>query len=199
MKLIATLLVITALSGFAYIESTRLHPEQDGIRYDRQIFYAVLEGLYHDGVSNETVDRVLMKGKDNGYIHFIRGCPLCVPALEAFRHYRQRPDFVSYKMTRNTWGPGLTEDLRKRLGADELETRLDVVNTLVKRFIKRRLDSLRLTDDELSRWRQHMESGRKKGMAILRSTKQGGGMTEWGEISDCAVCDASNEACEKTR
>ena len=76
--------------------------------FDRMIFYAVLEGLYEDGVSNEAVDIVLLKDPTSGsYAHFVYGCPICAPTIDAFRMYRARPQFYSRKGITDTYGTGL--------------------------------------------------------------------------------------------
>ena len=49
----------------------------------RFIFYAVLEGLYDDGVSNGDVDRILLKGEKEYYFHFVYACPVCTPTIDA--------------------------------------------------------------------------------------------------------------------
>lgn len=160
---------------------------------DREIFFAVLEGLYRDGVKNDVVDKLLSKNAAGAYLNFVAGCPLCIPALEAMRHYRQRPDFVSYKGVTNTWGSGLAKHERKALLSDDIKQRLEAMTGLVERWVSRRVEMRRLGPDERRRWENAMLSGRKKGMALLRIAKENGLMTEWGTIGDCAVCDGSNK------
>src|SRR5947207_11898373 len=60
-------------------------------RTSQLVFFAVLEGLYRDGVSNDDVDRIIPPGKNGKDTfdpeHFVYACPLCHPAFEAFRLY----------------------------------------------------------------------------------------------------------------
>src|SRR6266496_3203022 len=69
-------------------------------RASQLVFFAVLEGLYRDGLSNETVDLIIPPG-ENGKgrfepEHFVYTCPLCHPAYEAFKLYRQREEFYGF-------------------------------------------------------------------------------------------------------
>src|SRR5947207_2964848 len=56
----------------------------------KMVFFAVLEGLYEDGLSSAAVDSVVGKTKD-GKVEikqtFVFECPLCHPVYEAFRAY----------------------------------------------------------------------------------------------------------------
>src|SRR3954454_17052964 len=77
----------------------------------RMVFFAVLEGLYTDGVSSEAVDGIIGKktkdGKGDIKATFVIECPLCHPVYEAFCLYRQRPAFSGEKGTKDTLGKGL--------------------------------------------------------------------------------------------
>src|SRR5215475_5620678 len=65
------------------------------------VFFAVLEGLYRDGVTNTDVDLIIPSGDDGkskfDLEHFVYACPLCHPAYEAFRLYRHRDMFYGFK------------------------------------------------------------------------------------------------------
>src|SRR4029077_3675969 len=97
-----------------HAETTPAHPANRGwpqSRGSQLVFFAVLEGLYRDGVANSDVDLIIPPGP-NGQPrfdpeHFVYACPLCHPAFEAFRLYRQRDDFFGLKAPVNTFGPGL--------------------------------------------------------------------------------------------
>ncbi|MAG55139.1 MAG: hypothetical protein CMJ83_02505 [Planctomycetes bacterium] len=191
---VATTLVLALVLIPDDPESTGGMPRVPQLSPEQQIFHGVLEGLYTDGVRNETVDLILRKGKAGDYVHFVRGCPLCNPTLDAVLHYRQRPEFANRKSRCDTFGPGLSKELRARLASPDQKTRLDVVHTLITRWMGRRVAQLRLTDEERRGWEIDMAKRRKKGMAILRATRASGQMEEWGAITDCAICDGSNDA-----
>src|SRR5262249_38066228 len=63
----------------------------------RLVFFAVLQGLYEDGVSDEVVNSIVppdKKGREKMRHSFVLQCPLCQPAYEAFCVYQSRPRFL---------------------------------------------------------------------------------------------------------
>jgi hypothetical protein len=172
-------------------------PASGADRTHRLVFFAVLEGLYEDGVANADVDRILREDPATGHaMHFVYGCPLCTPALDAFRVYRVRPK-LSGKEETDTFGAGLAPELSKRLAGEEMKERLDAVHTLIARWVERRLDGMRLTDAERAEIRSRMAEGRKRGMSKLQETDRAGAAGAFTGINRCAVCDAANDACGK--
>ncbi len=87
------------------------------------VFFAVLEGLYEDGVSTDDVERILAidpATKQPQYSeHFVGACPLCLPAFDAFQLYRSRPMFYGRKEAIDKFGPGLDPILVKKLHSDQ--------------------------------------------------------------------------------
>ena len=78
-------------SAFAPFEGPSQPPEQ-------MILFAVLEGLYRDGVSTEAAASIAALDQESGIpLNFVYNCPLCMPALDAFRVYLERPDFLGKK------------------------------------------------------------------------------------------------------
>lgn len=161
----------------------------------RFVFYAVLEGCYEDGLSSNDVARVLMQREGEFYYHFIYSCPLCTPALHAFNVYRSQPPFVGMKNPTPTFGPGLEPELKKELYSGKTEERLAAINTLVQRWIKRRMTMLRLTPDERAQLQKDLEEMRKKGMEALRGFASGGQTSKmapaYGAKDECAICNAA--------
>lgn len=160
----------------------------------RLIFFAVLEGLYTDGVSNDVVDLVLPPdagGRErNLREHFVYACPLCHPAMEAFRLYRDRRAFFGLKPgTRDTFGPGLPDSLLAGLRSRNKIERLAAVQSLIDRWVRRRLAMMRLSPAEQTDWTTRIESGRKQGMAALQSDER-----RYGD-KKCAVCEGAAAAC----
>jgi len=160
------------------------------VNYSTEIFHAVVEGLYDDGVSNKTLDLILRKEEGGMYTHFVRGCPTCTYVLEAMRHYRARPPFVSFKMATDTWGPGLSKGLRERLANKEMKVRLDALHTLVSRWMDKRMDRLRLNKTERADWAHEMERRSKKGMAMLGNKQDRAQAELWGDLS-CPSCEGA--------
>ena len=155
-----------------------------------EIFYATLEGLYRDGVTDATVDRILATDDGGAFLHFVPGCPTCIYVLEALRHYRARPDFVSFKMVDDTWGDGLPKGVRAKFASASQKVRLDALHGLVARWIDERMDRLRLTDKERARWEGELQARAKKGMGLLERYREDGRMAHWGD-SRCPSCDGA--------
>ena len=163
----------------------------------RVVFFSVLEGLYDDGVSNKTVDLVIRQDPTTGgAMHFVPGCPLCMPALDAFRAYRRRPGF-SMKGTGDTFGSGLEPELLSEFKSEQMEDRVEAVYVLVQRYVRRRLDEMRLTSDERRRWLRGMAERRKKGMYMLKVLQEAGTAGAFTGMKRCGVCDAARGACEE--
>ncbi|TAH39761.1 MAG: hypothetical protein EYC70_02945 [Planctomycetota bacterium] len=164
----------------------------------RTIFFAVLEGLYADGADNDTVDVILRLDPRNGYPElFVYACPICMPAYDAFRVYRQRAEFFNRKSRTDTFGAGLPADVRAQFTAPDRDTRWKALNVLVEGYVQERLAGMRLTEAEQREWRQRMEEGRKKGMSYLIQYQGEQPGVLYPGMKACALCDAANEACEK--
>lgn len=156
------------------------------------IFFGVLEGLYRDGASNKAVDAILRKDDKGGYIHFVYGCPICTPALDALLVYRARAKFTPKKGPWvDTLGRGLPEATVNRLLGAEPKERLDAIHGLIAKWVGSRLRLMRLTEQEQRRWRQLLEEGRKRGMSLVAGDRSFVGS------KSCAVCDGANDAWDK--
>jgi len=168
----------------------------------RFIFYAVLEGLYEDGVSNLDVDQILMRREHESYFHFIYACPICTSTIWALQAYRSRPEgFYSLKMGRSaTFGPGLPEDIQKQLYSENPHERLTAINTLVKKWMDRRIEQSHLSEPARKELLESLEKKRKEGMAALTSFRHhehgpnsGPEFTEpaYIDLDECAVCNGA--------
>ena len=167
----------------------------------RLIYYSVLEGAFEDGLANADVDRILLRGPGGqGFMHFIYACPLCMPTINALQTYRQRAPIFGYKIhgnqeAENTYGPGLSAELRIQLRDPDQATRLAVINQLVKRWVERRLASQRLTPDERKAVQVQLQAGRKQGMEMLKRFKAENALAIFAPGFDkqfeCAVCNGA--------
>ncbi len=162
----------------------------------RTVFFAVLEGLYEDGVSTKDVERiVLVDPALGGAMHFVYGCPLCGPARDALSVYRTRSSW-NYKGPRNdTFGAGLDAATRKALASDDFATRRAAVQALIKRWVERRLNLMRVTESERAGYSKAFERMSKKGNAMLAEYRRHGRAGELGKMKGCAVCDGATEGC----
>lgn len=160
------------------------------------VFFGVLEGLYRDGVPNEAVDSILLCDPESGrYLHFVYGCPLCTPALDALRTYRNRAPFYARKAFRDTFGPGLAPETLERLASEDIQVRLSAIEELVRSWVSRRLEGMRFTPEEHAQWSTALALGRKIGMSQLPSSARVPGRAL---VNTCAICDAATGACHET-
>ncbi|MCC6405656.1 MAG: hypothetical protein IT453_00720 [Planctomycetes bacterium] len=160
----------------------------------RELFFAVLEGLYADGASNAAVDAVLALDPASGRpANFVPGCPICSPAYEAFRAYRARPAFEALK---HGFGNGLDAESERALVHGTADERFERAGKLVQGWIARRLDEQRLTDDERAAWTRAMDGWRQKGMAMLDVQRASERPGIFAGRKTCSMCDAANEACK---
>ena len=162
---------------------------------EQLIFFAVLEGLYTDGVSNEVVDRLTeLDEKANMPLHFIYSCPICMPALNALRVYQQRPRFFGDKAGRNTFGKGLSAEIQSRLLGENVG-KMAELQRCIERWVRVRLSTMRLRSEEQEQWTKLIEEARKKGQAALENFKKEGSVASYLSMKSCAMCEGAYGAC----
>jgi len=160
-------------------------PEQDAWYVHRTVFFAVLEGLYEDGVATEDVEAILrMDPATRTYENFVTACPICGPARDAFLTYRVRPRWRGYKVLDDTFGKGLDETTRTASWSEDPATRFDALEGLVRTWVARRLARERLTDAERQAYARAFEDMRKEGMSRID-----GGAPK--KLKRCAMCDGA--------
>ena len=193
---IALVLIATPFLGFAGDEVEKPTPlgEKD---LQQLIFHSVLEGLYSDGVGNDDVDIILRRDPEQGYVHFIYGCPICMPAIDALLVYRGRAKFYARKKESDTFGDGLDKFTRERLRSREDKERLDAINGMVTRWVERRMKMMRLEPGERKAWEELVAQGRKKGMEALRSMQKVNQAGAHQKLSNCAICEAAYGAARR--
>jgi hypothetical protein len=158
------------------------------------VFFAVLEGLYSDGVDNVAVDIIL--GVDpktklpRMEENFVYACPLCLPAYDAFVLYRSRVPFYGRKSGGDTFGPGLDGIVLTKLKSTKKADRLEAIRMLVDRWVNRRLELMRLSAEERKAWTTQIEAGRQQGMKVLQGDSR---KADW---KGCAFCDGAAGGCE---
>lgn len=163
---------------------------------ERFLFHAVLEGLYADGVSNEVVDALLELDADLGWPRFfIYGCPICMPAFNAFRAYRARPEFFGDKQGRDTFGAGLPEHVRANLLTDDLPVRVLALQARVSVWVERRVNALRLDERERGMLEERLGARRKQGLNLLRDYRRDERTAAvYAHMESCPFCDGANAA-----
>jgi hypothetical protein len=168
------------------------------------IFFATLEGLYRDGVSDADVDSLLARKDGGGYLNFIYTCPICMPVEGAILTYKLRPriDFTklqTYQTMQRTFGPGLPADVSEALKSDKASIRLKAVNELVSKWIQYRMDHSSLTVSEKKTLVDSLKKGRDEGMQALHDfAKNSNGphsmdafAAGYEDGDECAICNAA--------
>ena len=188
----AGLTLTNGLNGVPAAEPQGTGPEITNDQVFSMVFFAVLEGLYLDGASNEAVDAIICPdpktGQPHFHEHFVDACPLCNPTFNALVVYRSRPSFYGYQKPIDTLGPGLKPELVKQLRSAKRAERLAAIQSLVETWVRRRLDSLALTADQRAAWASKLEEGRKQGMERLKQSQALGHNADW---KGCAICDGA--------
>lgn len=161
---------------------------------ERFIFFSVLEGLYADGLHDDEVDMLLRQTSDGAHVHFIYGCPICMWTIRALESYRQRPGkFYGSKSRASSFGPGLEPELRSTLLGDDLRSRLEVLNTLMNRWLDRRIESQHLPLQERESLRRELEKKRQEGQKTLQAFRKEGALSyyapAYAELEECAACN----------
>ncbi|PWU10591.1 MAG: hypothetical protein C5B50_25320 [Verrucomicrobia bacterium] len=196
LSLIALSLASAIVSSALAAEPARRTPHSwPGTRASQLVFFAVLEGLYRDGVTNSDVDLIIPPSTNGAPRfdpeHFVYACPLCHPAFEAFRLYRHRDRIFGLKAPMDTFGPGLDDNIRSQLRSPNPESRRKAIETLISRWVAQRLELMRLTPEERADITREMEQGRKQGMGALKN-----GLTGLQLRKNCPICDGSFGACK---
>lgn len=157
---------------------------------EQVLFHAVLEGLYTEGVSSDVVDAILVTDGTMGWQrHFIAGCPICSPCLDAFRLYAARPAFSSSKIHRDTFGPGLAQPLRSALLGEDDVARQEALSTLIARWLERRIELEQLEGAALANLREDLKRGSEQGEALLASYMQQPNLAAvYAHLSSCPWC-----------
>jgi len=188
-------LMVMKLGGAETTPGSKAPKSWTNSRASQIVFFAVLEGLYRDGVSNTDLDVIIPPGKDGKPTfepeNFVYACPLCHPAFEAFRLYYQRDMLFGFKGRIDTFGPGLDPVVRGQLHSPDASIRRQAVEGLISRWVAERLELMRLTDAERKSITDEMELARKQGMGALKKDAAGNQSR-----TNCPICDGSFGACK---
>jgi hypothetical protein len=189
-------------------------------KYQRAVFFAVVDGLYEDGVPTDVVEAILaVDSGHGGYVHFVHNCPnRCV--TWAFQLYRNRPVLYNNKPNPgegsrvkrvDTFGPGLPDRMLRLLKSDMPEDRLAGIRELVECWVSRRLSALRLTEAEWEEFASTYEERRvyaERMFNLLRKEATQAKLLKAGVRfnnayidayvgKSCVVCEGTVAACRK--
>lgn len=197
-------LLVTALFGLAPAGVLRAQDEEEHRRAAdvsaafQTVFYAVLEGCFADGITDEDVDQMLRReGTAQVPTHFIYACPICMATQHALETYRSRAVERDQKPGNRkvTFGKGLTPEVHARLYSGDARERLAAIHDLEERWVARRIDALRLRPEELARVQEQLKAARDRGMNALQAFIQNGTVRDYApgyrEGDECALCNAA--------
>lgn len=219
--IMATTLALGVLIGsmFSFTASTNqvsaAPPELGGIKQgswwenagSRFVFFAVMEGLYNDGVSDEIVDIVIpLVTPDPTEVNpapapyrdtnanFIYTCPICHPAFEAFLIYESRKPFRGLKGARvDTFGSGLPQELVKKLKSKDGETRRKGLEQTVQRWVQKRIERTKFSEQEKNDLIVELKLLKKAGLESLGRFKKGSNgdyfKNLYGTWKTCPICE----------
>ena len=162
------------------------------------VFFAVLEGLYRDGVQNEIVDAIIgdkIEKKENKVkTHFVFRCKLCHATYEAFRTYRNRPAFMQTKGA-STFGNGVDLNRLKKLRSNDARTRIYAMGGLVRPWIMHRIKETRKTAEEKTAMKKQFEKYALEGADLLKTHKRAkdGFYLDWSFYGSCQACEAAKD------
>ena len=167
----------------------------------RMVFFAVLEGLYADGVTDDVVECIVgkaMSEKDSLKKNFVPLCPICHPVYEAFALYGKRPSFKD-DSKRNTFGKdGLSPEIIKALKSDSLRTRvLSGIQPLVAKYVGAHMKQMNLTDEQKAELTKKLMTRVNEGTDMyskLRETEEGRKLG-WLFYGGCGACGGTKDAC----
>lgn len=166
------------------------------------VFFAVLEGLYRDGIQNEIVDAVIgekVDKKENKMkTHFVFRCELCHATFEAFRTYRNRPTFTDAKGA-STFGKGADLKLLKELGSKDARTRIYSMGRLIRPWIMHRIEETRKTPAEKTAMKKKFAAYASEGKEILEAHQaaKDGFYLDWKFYGSCQACEAAKDLGKK--
>lgn len=199
MKTFLTLLLAVTISGASPARAGAAGADFDSTT--RFIFYAVLEGLYDDGISTEDVAQILLRKEQQSYFHFIYACPVCGATIWALETYRARPaQFYGLKSGASTFGPGLSPEVHAQLYSDDSNQRLLAINTLMRGWFARRIESQHLSETTRAVLLKALEKKRADGMRALESFRKHEHGPDFGvaeaapayvDLEECAVCNGA--------
>ena len=168
------------------------------------VFFAVLKGLYRDGLSTETVELIVPR-KDGdsrpSMENFIYTCPLCHPSFEAFRIYLCRKPFYGQKGSSvGTFGKGLPAATISALKSTDGKKKRGMIRQLISKWVQHRLDSMNLTNKALQEWQEKLKKLHDVGTASLKRFKENSNGKYYKNLyqdwEECPACEGSLQGCK---
>lgn len=156
------------------------------------VFFAVLEGLYEDGVSEPMVKVIL---GERIYENFVVSCPICTPAYDAFKVFESRANFIAKKSgVRRDFGKGLSIEDRKALVGTPDERRKKI-RALISKWIEAKIKSQNLNPKQEKDLRDELKKMSEEGgkaLKRLKNKEHGEGYARaYRDWEFCPACEGS--------
>ena len=97
------------------------------------IFFAVLEGLYEDGVKEKALQAMLGTSLHDNFVY---ACPICMPVYQALEVYKTRPPLAGDKLGRDTFGKGLDKETLTNLVDKGAKKRRETIRQLISKLAR---------------------------------------------------------------
>ncbi|MDE0958932.1 MAG: hypothetical protein OSB12_09885, partial [Planctomycetota bacterium] len=179
------------------ISTVQLRPSLPHEQVQQLIFFGVLEGLYREGVETRVASAIATIDEPAGIPHnFVYGCPICMPALDAFRVYAARLGFYRDKRGCDTFGSGLDPAVQASLLSDDSQQRRDALQRLIDRWVDERISNSGFDDQQREDLTLSLREMRKKGMGLLYQFQSEEGpdlyLDFYRDWQACPSCDGAN-------
>jgi len=159
------------------------------------VFFAVLEGLYTDGVPDEAVNLIVPPdaGKEGVKHSFVFRCPLCHAAYEAFVLYQNRTAFNGSGEKRSTLGGSFDVKIIEQLKAKDVRTRVFAMGALIRPWIERRMKLNKLDSKEQEALLKKLLAYAADGDKLFRQYRGDVKSVyhEWMFYGGCQACEAA--------
>ncbi|HIA27865.1 MAG TPA: hypothetical protein EYN79_07075 [Planctomycetes bacterium] len=196
------LLLVACNSTTTRIASESSIPIRNSVPHEEAqqlIFFAVIEGLYRDGVDTRTASAIAEIEEPAGIPHnFVYACPICTPALDAVRLYAARPGFYRDKQGRDTFGPGLDPELDERLLSADVKDRRKALQDLIEKWVDERIATSGFDEEKRGALLMAFREMRKQGMGLLQQFQSEEGpdiyLDFYRDWDACPSCDGANDA-----
>jgi hypothetical protein len=168
------------------------------------VFFAVLEGLYTDGVPDEAVDLIVppkAAGDDGVKRCFVFRCPLCHAAYEAFVLYQHRTAFQGSNEARSTMGKSFDAKILAGLKSEKPQVRVFAMGSLMRPWVERRMKMMNLGAKEQGDLLKKLLDHAAKGDEMFRTYKADVNSVyhEWMFYGGCQACEAATDVARQMR
>jgi hypothetical protein len=206
--MLAILFVLAPLvAGAEELKSINAKPADELVKWQDSeagqfVFFAVLEGLYRDGVPNEVVDLIVnpKREMDSTVKHvFVFQCDICHAAYEAFVLYSRRQTFQK-SGERNTFGKSFDPKILGELKSNDARTRVYALGSMIRPWIAARVDLLKLSKEKQEELVATLLKFKGEANTKLSALRQSDPLyKDWIFYGGCQACEAATNIAKNWR